>query len=950
MKTNELREKYLDFFVEKGHTLCKSDVLCPKDDPTVLFTPAGMNPFKDHFLGNVELEFTRATSCQKCVRTGDIENVGKTAYHHTFFEMLGNFSFGDYFKRDAIHWAWEFLTDKKWMGINPDLLTVTIYKEDDEASDIWHKDIGLSLDRISREDEDENFWPASAPSKGPNGVCGPCSEIYYNLPDGSDVEIWNLVFTQFNRNGDPPNNLEPLPSKNIDTGMGLERISAVLQNVDTNYHIDILRPMVEAAGEVCGIKYDPNSESGRRLRRIADHVRACTFSIHENVLPGNSNENAVIKQLLRRATLDGYQLGIRDDFLNKVVPAIVEGMSVPYPELSETQTRVMDVIKTEEQAGMRTIERGIGFVQPLLKQYQSEGRTDFCGEQAFFLHQTHGVSPELIETLADDIELGFDWEGYNQAKTKHAEVSNAGEVGVMGDSPLGLIKKEVKSTTTIFYDHTESNSEVKGLLLAPASFSVEEGRVPKVFDVDLFQQVDELNDSNWAAIVIDPSPFYAESGGQVGDTGTISSESGTFDVLDTQKSGDVIVHIGKVSTGTLSARQSTTATVNSTKRHGIQRAHSATHILHYALQQNLGSDATQQGSKVDDDFLRFDFSYMDPVEDDKLLAIEQMANERVSASEPIKAEIVPLDTARTAGAMMLFGEKYPDPCRMVSMGEFSKELCGGIHLTNTSEVGLLEITSESNVAAGVRRVEAVTGKRAEKYRQEIDAIVDRVCKTLDIAPGQMTDGIQTLIKNVKGLRKQVSSGNTKQTELESIVRDANAQSLDYLGKRTALRDAARAINTDIFQVESRVSGMLAEIEDLKKQLETLSSAGGISADDLIAGSKEVRGVKVIASEIPGGNPNLMRQTIDQIRKKSSPCAVFLGTSQGEGKVMLVAGVSKDLVDKGISAGDWIKKVAPVVGGGGGGKPDMAQAGGKQPEKLPDAMLAAISEMQEMIGD
>jgi alanyl-tRNA synthetase len=394
MKTDEIREKYLAFFQSKGHTRQPSDVLVPRWDPSVLFTPAGLNQFKDHFLGKVKLEFTRATTCQKCLRTGDIDNVGRTAYHHTFFEMLGNFSFGDYFKRDAIHWAWELLTDKKWFGINPDQLTVTVYLDDDEAAGVWQKDIGLPTSRIERMGEDDNFWPASAPSKGPDSVCGPCSEIFFQpAGGGKPFEIWNLVFTQFNRVGDPPNNLRPLPSKNIDTGMGLERIAAALQGVETNYHIDILRPLVEAAGEVVGVQYDPASDTGRRLRRIADHIRACTFALHENVLPGPNREKYVIRRLLRRAVLDGYQLGLRDPFLFQLVPAVADAMQVPYPELKETIERVQKGIKAEETTFFGTVGAGLDRIQRMFREMQSAGRVIVSGRDAADLYTTYGTPP-----------------------------------------------------------------------------------------------------------------------------------------------------------------------------------------------------------------------------------------------------------------------------------------------------------------------------------------------------------------------------------------------------------------------------------------------------------------------------------------------------------------------------------------------------------------------------
>ena len=461
MKTDELREKYLDFFETKGCVRKPSDVLVPTWDPSVLFTPAGMNQFKDHFLGKVKLDFTRATTCQKCLRTGDIDNVGRTAFHHTFFEMLGNFSFGDYFKEEAIAWAWEFLTDKKWLGIESTRLSVTVYKDDDEAYGIWRDKIGLPDERIVRMDEDENFWPASAPSEGPDGVCGPCSEIYYHLEDGSDVEIWNLVFTQFNRVGDPPDNLKPLPSKNIDTGMGLERTASVLQGVTTNFHIDSLRPVVEAAGDVVSVRYEPDSDNGRRLRRITDHARACTFSIHENVYPGPKDAKYVVKRLIRRAVLDGYQMGLRDPFLFKLVPAVAESAKAVYPELGDTIERVGEAIESEEKNFFGTIDGGMKRIGQLFEQMREESAVMVPGDEAADLNKTYGVPPELLQTLAAEKNFTFDWPGYNKAMDDHAIASGAGQKELFQTGPLETLKEALRETPFLGYDATQSAATIK---------------------------------------------------------------------------------------------------------------------------------------------------------------------------------------------------------------------------------------------------------------------------------------------------------------------------------------------------------------------------------------------------------------------------------------------------------------------------------------------------------
>ena len=465
MKTDELREKYLAFFETKGCVRRPSDVLVPRWDPSVLFTPAGMNQFKDHFLGRCKLEFTRATTCQKCLRTGDIDNVGRTAYHHTFFEMLGNFSFGDYFKREAIHWAWEFLTSKKWLGLEQERLSATIYLDDDEAAGIWLDEIKLPPERFQRLGEDENFWPANAPSQGPDGVCGPCSEIYYHTPFGQ-VEIWNLVFTQFNRVGDPPDNLRPLPSKNIDTGMGLERTASVLQGVESNFHIDILRPLVEAAGEVCGVRYDPADENGRRLRRIADHVRACTFAAHENVYPGNKKQGYVIRRLLRRAVLDGHQMGVREPFLHKLVGRVAELMKNPYPELGQTVTTVADVIAKEEANFLATIDAGLDRIERIFTQMKEQRRGIVSGAEAADMFQTHGFPPELFETLAAERNLAFDWKGFREEMEQHGIESGGGQkVELFRHDPLEALKKALHGSRFLGYETLEvADAKVIGII------------------------------------------------------------------------------------------------------------------------------------------------------------------------------------------------------------------------------------------------------------------------------------------------------------------------------------------------------------------------------------------------------------------------------------------------------------------------------------------------------
>jgi alanyl-tRNA synthetase len=870
MKTNELREKYLEFFESKGCVRRPSDVLVPRWDPSVLFTPAGMNQFKDHFLGKCKLDFTRATTCQKCLRTGDIENVGRTAYHHTFFEMLGNFSFGDYFKRDAIHWAWEFLTAKKRLALDPARLSVTVYFDDDEAAAIWANEVKLPAAKISRMGEDENFWPANAPSLGPDGVCGPCSEIYYEPPGGKPVEIWNLVFTQFNRVGAPPDNLRPLPSKNIDTGMGLERTASVLQGVSTNYHIDILRPLVETAGDVCGVGYDPDSENGRRLRRIADHVRACTFAIHENVYPGPNKERYVVKRLLRRAVLDGRQLGVQEPFLHKLVGQVAELMREPYPELSETTERVAQVIQSEEDSFFATIDGGLSRIERIFSAMRSEEREQVTGGEAFEMYSTHGFPPELFETMAAEHNLGFDWGGFKHEMEQHGLSSGGGErKELFKTTPLDALKRTLAGTTFLGYETTVSPASVVGI----------------VSHNQLCDHADEIGHATPLTLVLDQTPFYAESGGQVGDTGVITSQGMRFKVTDTQKDGNFFLHLGHLEQGELRQGMAVTAEVDVERRQAIRRAHSATHLLHHALQNLVGKHAQQQGSKVEADALRFDFTNPTALGADLVAQIEDAVNHHVLEGAKVQWRTMPIAQAREAGAMMLFGEKYPDIVRMVSMGEFSKELCGGTHLDNTGQVGLFKVTSEESVSAGTRRIVALTGAAA-----------------------------------LAEVRK----------------------------REHALREIATQLKSSVEAAPGRVSSLLKEVRELKKHGAAAPGQGAISVESLLEAAETVGDAQVVVAEVPGADSGAMRQLIDLLRRKVSPAAVLLA-AHAEGKVTIVAGITRDLESRGVHAGKWVGTVAEVVGGKGGGKPDMAQAGGKNPEKLPEALAVARKAIATMLG-
>lgn len=869
MKADDLREAYLAFFESKGCVRRPSDVLVPRWDPSVLFTPAGMNQFKDHFLGKCKLEFTRATTCQKCLRTGDIDNVGRTPRHHTFFEMLGNFSFGDYFKREAIHWAWEFLTARSWLNISPEKLSITVYQDDHEAFAIWADEIGVPAARITRMGEDDNFWPASSPSQGPDGVCGPCSEIFYRMPDGSDVEIWNLVFTQFNRVGPPPDNLHPLPSRNIDTGMGLERTCAMLQGVDSNFHIDILRPIVEAVAEVCGRRYESATDDGRRMRRIADHVRACTFAIHENVLPGNNEEKYVVKRLLRRAVLDGRQMGMREPFLHALPPVVAEMMRKPYPELADTTDRVAAVIKREEESFLATIDGGLERIERLFKAIGTSGTAVVAGGDAAELYTTYGFPPELLETLAAERNCGFDWDGFRAAMEEHGLKSGAGSrVEVFSSGPLDALKKTMHGSEFLGYDATESLGKVIGIIAQDS----------------LCDRLDKVGHASPVTVVLDRTPFYGESGGQVGDAGTLAWPGGDFEVADTQREGGFMLHVGHLRQGSLHLGATVTATVDADRRGAVRRAHSATHLLHAALQHHLGSHAVQQGSKVDADLLRFDFSHTSSIDHETLRAIEGMVNGNVFAAVPVAAQLLPLAEARHAGAMMLFGEKYPDVVRMVTMDGVSRELCGGTHVSSTGQIGLVRIVGEESVSAGTRRITAVTGARAlDRFRQ------------------------------------------AEQT----------------------LAEAASALKVPVGELPHRLAAVVKELRELKKA-KPAAAAGGASPDELLAAAIDVGGTRVVVAEAKGCDAGAMRQSIDLLRRKASPIAVLLGSVEGD-KVTLVAGISRELEERGLSAGNWIKDAAAVVGGKGGGRPDLAQAGGKLVDQLPAALEAARKSIQQLLG-
>ncbi len=871
MTTDELREAYLEFFESKGCVRKPSDVLVP-NDPTVLFTPAGMNQFKREFMGLGDPNFKRATTCQKCIRTGDIENVGKTAFHMTFFEMLGNFSFGDYFKRDAIHWAWEFLT--KTLRINPDQLTVTVYLDDDEAHDIWHKEVGLSPDRITRMGEDDNFWPAGAPTHGPNGVCGPCSEIFYHGLGPKEVEIWNLVFTQFNRVG--PGQLEPLPSKNIDTGMGLERAARCLQGVPTNFDIDIFCPIVAAAADLIGLDYEVirDRPDGIRVRRMSDHSRALTFCIHENVKPSAEKQGYVLRRLLRRAVLDGYQMGQREPFLYQLVPVVAEVMKRPYPELVDSVPRIQTVVREEEERFLRNLENGLRLLQDTFRKTKAGGSDTISGDVAFELHATYGIPVEITESLATDQNLRVEMTGFEKARKLHEELSRgqAEAFDVFATGPLDTLKEVYHHGSEFLgYQSCSADGEVIGIL--------EQGQLAESASVTV--------GGPQIVLVLDRTPFYGEAGGQVGDTGTIKGDGFLFQVEDTKKDNDFTLHIGRVVEGTVNLNARVKAQVDEGRRQAIRRAHSATHVLHYALHTHLGKHAQQAGSKVEPDRLRFDFANPEAVGRDRLRAIEETVNDRILSGESVSWSTMPIEEAKKKGAMALFGEKYPEIVRVVQMGEFSRELCGGTHLDNIGQIGLFKIVSEESVSAGTRRITALTGKAALAYvREEEDALVSAAF-ALKVPTGQIAERAAALAEENKALKKQIAQRKTE-------------------------------------------------------------SGPQVSAEDLLATATLHGDVRIVAASLEATPADALRQLIDVLRRKAGERLAVLLVSTLEGKVLLAAGLTPDLVERRLHAGRWLKEVAPIVGGGGGGRPDFAQAGGKDPSKVDDALVKAMESIRDQL--
>jgi alanyl-tRNA synthetase len=862
MKSAEIRQQFLDFFASKGHQIVSSSSLVPHEDPTLLFTNAGMNQFKDVFLGFDKRPYSRATTSQKCVRAGgkhnDLENVGYTARHHTFFEMLGNFSFGDYFKRDAIKYAWELLTEV--YKLPKDKLTVTVYAEDDEAYDIWTKEIGVPAERVIRIGDNkgaryasDNFW-----MMGDTGPCGPCTEIFYDHgeqhwggPPGSPeedgdrfIEIWNNVFMQFNR--DEAGVMHPLPKPSVDTGMGLERISAVLQGVHANYEIDLFQALLKAAARETS-DADMNSPS---LKVLADHIRACSFLIADGVIPGNEGRGYVLRRIIRRAIRHGYKLGARAAFFHKMVPDLVTEMGAAYPELAQNQHKIIATLKQEEDRFFETIEHGMAILDGELKALAEGGV--FNGETAFKLHDTYGFPLDLTQDICREHKITVDAAAFDAAMARQKEQARAAGKFKMATN------LEYAGPATVFhgYDALETKANVLALYKDGVA-------------------VNQLNEGEMGVVVLDDTPFYAESGGQVGDRGALQSVHGIFAVEDTQKiQATVFGHHGVVKTGTISVGNGVAAKVDALARARTARNHSATHLLHKALREVLGEHVQQKGSQVDPDKTRFDFVHNQPMSDAEIRRVENIVNAEILANTANETRVLPIAEAQKLGAMMLFGEKYGDSVRVLDIGS-SRELCGGTHVSRTGDIGLFSITAEGGVAAGVRRVEAVTGDNALHYMQGMETALGGVAGTLKVLPKD---------------------------------------------------------------VPARVSAVLDQVKKLERELAALKGKlASAQGDDMLAQALDIKGAKVLAAKLDGADINTLRETMDKVKDKLKSAAVVLA-SVAEGKVTLIAGVTADLTAK-VKAGELVNMVAQQVGGKGGGRPDMAQAGGTQPENLAAALAS-----------
>ena len=869
---NELRQMFLDFFESKGHLVMKSFSLVPQNDKSLLLINAGMAPLKPYFTGAEIPPRTRVATCQKCIRTGDIENVGKTARHGTFFEMLGNFSFGDYFKKEAIAWSWEFLTQV--VGLDPDRLYPSVYLEDDEAFDIWNKEVGIPAERIFRFGKEDNFWEHGA------GPCGPCSEIYYDRGEkygcgkpgctvGCDcdryMEVWNNVFTQFENDGE--GNYTTLKQKNIDTGMGLERLAVVVQDVDSIFDVDTVCALRNRVCEIAGKTYGADHEADVSIRLITDHIRSATFLISDGVMPTNEGRGYVLRRLIRRAARHGRLLGIQGKFLSDLALAVIEGSRDGYPELEEKKDFIVNVLNNEEGQFNKTIDQGLKILSDMEEEMKASGQSVLNGQNAFKLYDTYGFPMDLTKEILEEKGYSIDEEGFKkEMEVQRTRARKSREVtNYMGADATVYDQIDVSVTTEFTgYDRLEDTSRVTVLTTED-------------------ELVDALMEGQRGTIFVEKTPFYATMGGQEGDTGVIRTENGLFRVEDTiHLRGGKYGHVGVMESGMISVNDQVTLQVDPAGRADTCKNHSATHLLQKALKTVLGSHVEQKGSLVTPTRLRFDFAHFQPMTAEEIQKVEALVNQEIQAALPVVTQVMGIEEAKKSGAMALFGEKYGEEVRVVSMGEFSKELCGGTHVANTSQITLFKIVSESGVAAGVRRIEALTGNNVIQYYRQMEENLHQLAKTLKTTPAELSDRAEHLLKEVK--------------ELQS------------------------------------------ENESLKSKL-AQESLGDVS--DQVT---EVKGVKVLAAAVDGVDMNGLRDLGDQLKEKLGEGVVVLASSMG-GKVSLLAMATPGAMEKGAHAGNLIKAAAAIVGGGGGGRPNMAQAGGKNPEKIGEA-IAKIPELVE----
>ncbi|ADO76980.1 alanine--tRNA ligase [Halanaerobium praevalens] len=870
---DEIRQAYLDFFESKGHLILDSAPLIPKDDPTLLWINAGMAPFKPYFNGSLEPPKTRISTSQKCIRTNDIENVGKTARHHTYFEMLGNFSFGDYFKEEAISWAWEFVTEV--LELEEDRLWITIYEEDEEAFAIWHDKVGLDEERIVRMGKKENFWQIGT------GPCGPCSEIHYDRgPEAGEseedvlggegdryLEIWNLVFTQYNYT--EAGEYQELPNKNIDTGMGLERVASILQATETNFETDLIKPLIDQVVEMSGIDYQKDEQSLTSYRVIADHIRSASVAISDGALPSNEGRGYVIRRLIRRAARYGRKLGFKEPFLYQLVEKTAEIVAAVAPDLKKQLAHVKNVIKSEEKSFLQTLEQGLNILEDILNNLKAENKEVISGQDAFRLYDTYGFPLDLTEDIAAEEGIKVDQKGFEKemeaqrkrAREARAETSfNNGEI----EKIYAEYQDQIEARNFTGYHSLQAKAQIVGLVKAEKAQK-------------------SLKAGDKAEIILTKTPFYAESGGQLGDKGVIKNDQFEAEVKDTVKKAEVFVHQVEVKKGKIEVGEEVTAVVYHNRREATARHHSATHLLHKALKEVLGEHVNQSGSLVAPDRLRFDFTHFSALSSQELEELERKVNKAIRENYPVETEIKAIDEAKDMGATALFGEKYGQEVRVVKMGDFSLELCGGTHVRATGDIGAFKIINESGIAAGVRRIEAVTGEYA----------------------------------------------------------------LDYFNsKLELLNQLAAELKTDPNNLLQRVKQVKKEQKELEKELETMKEKlAGSKKDDLIDQLEEVAGINLLTAELEDLDNSALRNLTDQLKDKIDSGIIVLA-SKGENKVIFVASVSEDLIAKGFKAGNIIAQVAKIAGGGGGGRPDMAQAGGSKPENT----SAALAEVKNIIKE